>query len=57
MEVLKKSKVDGKYYLVSSLNLEEKVKLGFDKEVVKELKKVDVEQKKSRAKKQKEDND
>ena len=58
MEALQKSKVNGRYYLVSSLKMEEKVRLGFDKEVVKELKKVNSEQKKSHAKKpKKEDNE
>ena len=58
MEALQKSKVNGKYYLVSSLSLDEKVRLGFNKEVVSELKKVNSEQKKSHARKpKKEDNE
>lgn len=57
MDTLQKSKVDDNFYLVSSLTLEEKVRLGFDKAVVKELKEVNPEIKKSRVKKRKEEND
>jgi hypothetical protein len=53
MEPLQKSTVTGRYYRVSSLSLAEKVKLGFDKSVVEDLKKVNEEQKKSPAKKRK----
>ena len=53
MELQQKSKVTGKFYLVSSLTLEEKVRLGFDKSVIEELGKVNEEQKKSHVKKRK----
>ncbi len=55
MEALQKSPVNKKFYLVSSLSLEAKVRLGFDKAVVKDLKKVNTEQKKSPVKKRKKD--
>ncbi len=55
MEVLQKSKINNKFYRVSTLSLEEKVKLGFDKAVVNDLKKVNEEQKKSPVKKRKKD--
>ncbi len=55
MENLQKSPVNKKFYLVSSLTLEAKVRLGFDKAVVKDLKKVNTEQKKSPVKKRKKD--
>lgn len=51
--MLQKSPVTKKWYTVESLTLEEKVQLGFDKEVVKELKEVPAAQKKSHAKKEK----
>lgn len=57
MEIQQKSKVTGRFYLVSSLSLEEKVRLGFDESVVEDLKKVNEEQKKSPAKKRKKDDD
>jgi hypothetical protein len=56
METLQKSPVNKKFYLVSSLSLETKIKLGFNKAVVNDLKKVDQEQKKSPVKKRKEEN-
>lgn len=51
--MLKKSKVTGKYYNVETLTLEDKVRLGFDSEVVEELKSIP-EQKKSLVIEQKE---
>jgi hypothetical protein len=50
----KKSPVNGKWYEVNSLSVDEKLKLGFDKEIVEELKAVN-EEKKSLVKGQKED--
>lgn len=41
---------DGRWYTVSSLSLEDKVRLGFDKEVVEDLKKEDTKKKESPAK-------
>lgn len=55
--MLEKSPVTKKWYTVESLSLEEKVQLGFDEAVVKELKEVPTEQKKSRAKKGKKEVD
>ena len=55
--MLKKSKITGKYYSVDTLSSDEKLKLGFDKEIVENLKKVDPEQKKSRVKKRKEESE
>jgi hypothetical protein len=55
--MLKKSNITGRYYSVESLSLEEKIRLGFDREAVSELKKVKPEQKKSPVKKRKEDKD
>lgn len=51
--MLKKSPKTGKYYAVDSLTLEEKIRLGFDKDAVKEVKSIP-EEKKSPAKEQKE---
>jgi len=58
MEVLQKSPVTRKFYRLSSLSLDDKIRLGFDKAVVDELKTVNEEEKKSRVKRRKdEDND
>lgn len=55
--MLKKSKITGKFYTVESLTLEDKMRLGFDNEVVEDLKKVDEEEKKSRVRKRKDEDD
>lgn len=43
--MLQKSPITGKYYQVESLSLDEKLKLGFDAEAVKELKSIPEEKK------------
>ena len=49
---MKKSKVNGKWYHVDTLTLEEKVRLGFDDEVVEDLKKEDTKKKENLVKKE-----